>query len=208
MIKRSCKVAMITTPTKAPITLPKWPPETGRRCFRKASHVRVCHVFAERCLLIGIWYAPERRDEGRRTSRECITSTLFPVTPRYEKILDEVVPEEFSSIYAEIFRQAQRRKVLEKLVFMEGCSLISVDGTQYFSSKKVHCPSCLEKTKSKTGEVTYSHQMLGAAIVHPDFQEVRLYHPLPWYTAHGWKFNFCITRIQLVLRGFSIIQEV
>jgi len=57
----------------------------------------------------------------------------------------------------DIFRQAQRGKVLEKLVFLEGCYLVSVDGTQYFSSKKVYCKSCLEKTNSKTDEVTYSH---------------------------------------------------
>ena len=32
--------------------------------------------------------------------------------------------------------------------------------------------SCLKKFNKKTGEVTYHQQMLGAAIVHPDFKEV------------------------------------
>jgi len=83
------------------------------------------------------------------------------------EILDEVAPDELSRAYTTIFAQAQRGKVLEKMVFLDGYYLMSVDGTEYFSSKKIHCPSCLEKRNSKTGEVTYSHQMVGAAIVHP-----------------------------------------
>jgi disulfide oxidoreductase YuzD len=61
--------------------------------------------------------------------------------------------------------------VLEKLVFMAGCYLLTLDGTGYFGSNQVHCPSCLEK-KSKTGEIRYAHQLLGGAIVHWDYAEV------------------------------------
>ena len=39
--------------------------------------------------------------------------------------------------------------------------------------------SCCTKTSSKTGEVTYYHQMLSGAIVHPDFKEVILVAPEP-----------------------------
>lgn len=107
------------------------------------------------------------------------------------EILDEVLPEGFSSVYTDIFRQAQRGKVLEKLVFMEGCYLVSVDGTEYFSSKKIHCKSCLEKKNSKTGEIRYSHQMLGAAIVHPDFKEVIPVFPEPIEKQDGKTKNDC-----------------
>ena len=58
------------------------------------------------------------------------------------------------------------------MVFFEDCYLLSLDGTGYFSSTKLHSDICLEKVNKKTGEVTYSLQMLGAAIVHPDFKEV------------------------------------
>ncbi len=57
-------------------------------------------------------------------------------------------------------------------MFMDNCSLLSLDDPQYFSSKKIHGPACLHTITAKTGEVTYSHQMLGAAIVHPEYQEV------------------------------------
>ena len=64
-------------------------------------------------------------------------------------------------------RALQRGKVLEEMVFVDGHYLLALDGTGYFSSKAIHCESCLEK-HHKNGAVTYSHQMLGAAFIHPD----------------------------------------
>lgn len=114
-----------------------------------------------------------------------------PCDTQMREILDDVSPDVLSPLYTEIFRQAQRGKVLEKLVFLEGCYLVSVDGTQYFSSKKIHCPSCLEKINSKTGEVTYSHQMVGAVIVHPDVKEVIPVCPEPIQKQDGETKNDC-----------------
>jgi hypothetical protein len=114
-----------------------------------------------------------------------------PCDTQMREIVDDMEPEELSSVYTDIFRQAQRGKVLEKLVFMEGCYLLSVDGTEYFSSKKIHCPSCLEKKHSKTGEIRYAHQMLGAAIVHPDFKEVLPVFPEPIEKQDGETKNDC-----------------
>lgn len=114
-----------------------------------------------------------------------------PCDTQIREILDEVDPIELSPIYTSIFRQAQRGNVLEKLLFMDGCYLLSADGTTYFSSKQIHCSSCLEKKNSKTGEVTYSHQMFGAAIVHPDFQEVIPVFPEPIEKQDGTTKNDC-----------------
>jgi hypothetical protein len=114
-----------------------------------------------------------------------------PCDTQMREILDDVEPDDLSPIYTEIFRQVQRGKVLEKLVFMDGCYLLSADGTSYFSSKQIHCNSCLEKKNSKTGDVTYSHQMFAAAIVHPDFQEVIPVFPEPITTQDGATKNDC-----------------
>ncbi len=73
-------------------------------------------------------------------------------------LLDDVSPEELRPIFNNIFRQAQRGKVLKKMRFMEGRYLLSLDGTGYFSSKKNHCPKA--KRKNPMGDITYSHQML------------------------------------------------
>jgi hypothetical protein len=48
---------------------------------------------------------------------------------------------------------------------------VALDGTGYFSSKKIHGASCLQKVH-RNGTITSFHQMLGAAILHPDFRAV------------------------------------
>lgn len=106
-------------------------------------------------------------------------------------ILDPLDPEHLRRLFNDVFRQLQRGKALEPFVFYEGCYLLCLDGTGYFSSQKIHCQSCLEKVNKKTGEVTYQHQMLGAAIVHPDHKEVIPLAPEPIQKQDGSSKNDC-----------------
>lgn len=112
----------------------------------------------------------ERRAKDGNLKRLYGIETI-PCDTQMRTILDEVDPEDIRPLYKDVFRQLQRGKVMEKLVFMAGSYLLSLDGTGYFASKAVHCPSCLEKKSSKTGEIRYAHQLLGGAIVHPDYAE-------------------------------------
>jgi hypothetical protein len=114
-----------------------------------------------------------------------------PCDTQMRTILDDVDPDEVKPSFKDIFRQAQRGKVLEDFVFIDNYYLLSVDGTGYFSSKKIHCDSCLERVNSKTGEVTYHHQMLGAAIVHPDQKAVIPLAPEPIVKQDGETKNDC-----------------
>jgi hypothetical protein len=76
------------------------------------------------------------------------------------------------------------------MVFVEGHYLLALDGTGYFSSKQIHCESCLEK-HHRNGTVTYSHQMLGAALIHPDKREVIPLMPEPIIKQDGTTKNDC-----------------
>jgi hypothetical protein len=114
----------------------------------------------------------------------------IPCDTYLRTILDLLDPELLRPVFQDVFRQLQRGKALERFVFYEGCYLLSLDGTGYFSSHKIHCPCCLEKV-SKNGEVSYSHQMLGAAIVHPDHKEVIPLMPEPIIKQDGQTKNDC-----------------
>jgi hypothetical protein len=98
---------------------------------------------------------------------------VVPCDSRMREINDEIDPMKYiSPAFKKVFGKLQRGKALEPLVFYEGCYLLNLDGTEFFSSKKNHAPFCMEKKSKKSGEITYYLQMLGAAIVHPDFREV------------------------------------
>ena len=130
----------------------------------------------------------QRRNEENLKSVYHIES--IPCDTYLRTILDPLDPESLRAVFKDVFRQLQRGKALEPFVFYKGCYLLSLDGTGYFSSKTIHCSSCMQKT-SKNGEVTYYHQMLGAAIVHPDIKEVIPLIPEPIIKQDGEMKNDC-----------------
>jgi len=79
----------------------------------------------------------------------------IPSDSRMREICDEIDPKKYlSPIFKVPFRHLQRGKALEPMVFYKGCYLLNLDGTGFFSSKKISAPYCLEKVHKKTGEIT------------------------------------------------------
>jgi len=132
-------------------------------------------------------YDKQRADANLKT----IYGIQCPPCDSYmREVLDPLAPESLRPSFKAAFRQLQRGKALEEMVFFKGCYLLALDGTGYFSSKKIHCQSCLEK-HHRDGSTTYSHQMLGAALIHPDRREVIPLMPEPIVKQDGTEKNDC-----------------
>ena len=136
-------------------------------------------------------------DEGCRDNEatEGNLQTLYhiqnvPSDTQARSIVDEVNPRELRDIFVTLVNQVKSSKGLHKFVFYKKKYLIAVDGTGYFSSHSVHCESCCEKNH-KDGSVTYYHQALGAAIIHPDIQTVIPLCPEPIILQDGTTKNDC-----------------
>jgi len=123
--------------------------------------------------------------------RQVFGIETIPSDTQMRTILDGVEPETFRPLFKKTVQELQRGKVLEKMRFMGHYYLASIDGSGYFSSKKVHCDGCLQRKNKGTGEITYSHQMLGVALVHPDQQAVIPLMPEPIIKQDGEKKNDC-----------------
>jgi disulfide oxidoreductase YuzD len=113
-----------------------------------------------------------------------------PSDTQLREILDLIDPQRLRPSFRDIFRQLQRGKALEPMVYFEGCYLLSLDGTGSFSSETLSSASCMVK-KSRSGKETYYQQVLGAAIVHPDFKEVIPLAPEMIIRQDGSKKNDC-----------------
>src|SRR2546425_4061756 len=113
-----------------------------------------------------------------------------PCDTHMRDILDPVSPEGLRPVFKSVFRQVQRGKALEPMVFFDDCYLLALDGTGYFASKTIHCASCLRKVH-RNGSMTYYHQMLGAAIIHPDVRAVMPLMPEPIGKHDGTGKNDC-----------------
>ena len=108
----------------------------------------------------------------------------IPKSTQLRDVIDIIPSPSFDPIFSDFFRALQRDKQLEKFQFLNGMYLIPIDGTQYFSSGAISCPSCLIKNH-RNGNTTYSHQVLGASIVHPDLRQVIPLAPEPIQNMDG-----------------------
>ena len=139
----------------------------------------------------------QRRDEPNL--KAILKIDRIPSDTTMREILDLVDPQEVRRLFPRVFRCLQRGKGLEEFVYWNDCYLLSLDGTEYFKSSKIHCAACQEK-HSQTGEVTYSHAAVGTVIVHPDRREVIPLCPEPIIRQDGVTKNDCernATRRQL-----------
>ncbi len=113
-----------------------------------------------------------------------------PGDTQMRDILDRVPIETLETIFSDFLYQLQRGKHLELYQFLNGSYLIPIDGTEYFSSRKLCCPGCLRKERSKT-DIRYHHQILQAVIVHPDMKQVLPLAPEPIQNKDGTKKQDC-----------------
>jgi len=102
--------------------------------------------------------------------------TLFavkniPGETQLRDIVDGVKSEQISPIFKDYFSRLQRGRHLLQYQLFPGLYLCSIDGTQYFHSQSIHCDSCLT-AEHKNGDVSYSHKVLQAAVMHPDRRQV------------------------------------
>jgi hypothetical protein len=105
-------------------------------------------------------------------------------------ILDQVKPSELRTAFRAVHSSAQRGKVLEDFAIFDNKLLLSIDGTGLFSSTKVSCSHCALK-KHRSAETTYHHQLLAAAIVHPDQKTVLALDFEPIVKSDGDTKNDC-----------------
>jgi Transposase DDE domain len=113
-----------------------------------------------------------------------------PCDTAMRDILDPVKPQYLRPLFTAVFRALQHGQALAPMLFVQGHYLLALDGTGYFSSQQIHCASCLER-HHRNGTITYSHQMLGAALIHPDRREVIPLMPEPIVKHDGTEKNDC-----------------
>ena len=84
-----------------------------------------------------------RRDPNNDNFRTIYGIDHVPSDSQMWAILDPVNPADLRAPDRETFRRLQRGKVLERFVYLDDHYLLSLDGTTYFSSSRIHCSSAL-----------------------------------------------------------------
>jgi len=74
-------------------------------------------------------------------------------------------------VFASTFSYLQQHEVIDSFRSFADTLLIALDGTGYFYSESIHCPSCTV-AHHRDGRTTYSHSVLMPAIVKPGCPQV------------------------------------
>lgn len=98
----------------------------------------------------------------------------MPIAETMDDLLKQVDPIGLNSLRKEMVVSLIRAKRLD-LCRWGDYWLLAVDATGIYTSKKRHCPHCLTKKNSKTGEITYSHNVLEFKLVSPCGLAISIY---------------------------------
>lgn len=114
----------------------------------------------------------------------------IPKDSQLRDVLDNCSPEQLNPVFTDFFRQLQKGKQLELYRFLDDYYLMSIDGSEYFSSENISCSSCLTK-KTEKDKVRYHHQILQPVIVCPGIPQVIPLAPEPIQNTDGTKKQDC-----------------
>ena len=89
--------------------------------------------------------------------------------------MDPIDPAYLRGAYWSIYEQLDAKGHLTAYEGVVGTRLVSLDGSQYFSSQKIHCAQCKKTVKDE--QVSYSHGLLLAVLSAPEQEQVICLEP-------------------------------
>ncbi len=90
----------------------------------------------------------------------------IPTDNQTRNLLDPVPPGTVLPVFAAAVQALHAGGQLETYRSINANLLVAMDGTQYFSSTKIHCDQC-RVTEHSNGTITYSHSVVTPVIVAP-----------------------------------------
>ncbi len=107
-----------------------------------------------------------KRRKGRSNAESLFGMAQIPSDNQIRSLLDPVAPSYVCGVFRDIYLRLDRAGVLQGYRAHAHCLLIAVDGTEYFSSQKIHCEQCSCREWSN-GKINYFHRVLTPVIVQP-----------------------------------------
>lgn len=107
-----------------------------------------------------------QRERGQNNVQSLFGVEQIPSDSQLRNLLDPVDAAGLRAPFWDIYGLLEAGGHLEAYVGVGGTRLISLDGSQYFSSEKVHCPNCRVTVREE--QPHYSHGVLLAVVGAPE----------------------------------------
>lgn len=106
-----------------------------------------------------------QRRQGQNNAESLFGIAQVPSDPQIRNLLDPIPPEQLASPFWRVFEQLREGDYLTAYQGHLGRWLCALDGTQYFSSQKIHCDRCT--TREVNGRTYYTHSLVAPVLVAP-----------------------------------------
>ena len=102
--------------------------------------------------------------KGRSNAEKLFELREIPSDNQIRNLLDPVDPAHLGRFYRQTFQAMEEAGILKRFRSYSDQLLVALDGTEYFSSKKIHCENCSHRIL-QNGATNYFHSVLTPVIV-------------------------------------------
>jgi len=114
--------------------------------------------------------------KGGSNAERLFEMGTLPSDNQIRSLLDPVGPDHLGGLFKEIFSVLDQTGLLETWRSYSGQLLMVLDGTEYFSSQKIHCEQCNHRMLNK-GETNYFHSVITPVVVQSGNEHVITLEP-------------------------------
>ena len=109
--------------------------------------------------------------QGHDNAQSLFGIEPIPCDNHIRTLLDPIAPRYFNPVFFEVFAHLEQQHWFDPFRVLDHQLLVSLDGTQYFSSKALHCQNCLTRQLSN-GQTLYYHTAITPVISCPGHPQV------------------------------------
>lgn len=117
-----------------------------------------------------------KQRKGKSNAESLFGIKKIPCDNQIRALLDPVAPSSVASVFRDIYQRLDQAGILQGYRCHANCLLVAMDGTEYFSSKIIHCERCSTR-ELNNGKINYHHNVLTPVIVQPGNAQVIALEP-------------------------------
>ena len=109
--------------------------------------------------------------KGHNNAHTLLGVEQVPCDNQIRTLLDPIAPSHLEAVFVEVFEGLEQHRMLAHFRCLGDQLLVALDGTNYFSSKAIHCPNCLTRQLTN-GQTLYYQAAITPVIVCPGQAQV------------------------------------
>jgi hypothetical protein len=112
-----------------------------------------------------------KSSKGKDNAESLFFLQEIPCDNQIRNLLDPVPAPTIFGTFQKVYQWLNKKGVLKQFLYLDGEILIALDGTEYFSSKKINCSHC-NRRNHRNGITNFFHGCVTPIIVSPNKKQV------------------------------------